>query len=271
MQSLRCVVLRDSAAAAGVSLYLAVAPPAAQQKPPTKEELAKDNKLFLTLARQTLKWDVATEPSKIAGPLHYVGTAGLSLYLFVTSEGNILFNTGMPESGPMIVESMQKLGFAAKDIKILINGHGHSDHAGAFAHFKKLTGAQLAIMEADVPMVEDGGKSDFQARLILHAARIRTALRREDRLAEGRRSWRKRRDRFDSKSGRRSGGRECRARRCSDYRGRRSGRGRDVDGGRRIRLRELASRYRGRRPGTRASRARTLTKPSRCRSWPTSM
>ena len=151
---------------------LAVAPPTGQQKPPTKEELAKDNKLFLTLARQTLKWDVATEPSKIAGPLHYVGTAGLSSYLFVTSEGHILFNTGMPESGPMIVESMQKLGFAAKDIKILINGHGHSDHAGAFAYFKKLTGAQLAIMEADVPMVEDGGKSDFKARLILHAARI---------------------------------------------------------------------------------------------------
>ena len=128
---------------------------------PTKEELAKDNKLFLTLARQALKWDVATAPSKIVGPLHYVGTAGLSSYFFVTSEGNILFNTGMPESGPMIVASMQKLGFAAEDIKILINGHGHSDHAGAFAYFKKLTGAQLAIMEADVPMVEDGGKSDF--------------------------------------------------------------------------------------------------------------
>ena len=149
------------ATAAGVSLYLAVAPPAAQQKPPTKEELAKDNKLFLTLARQTLKWDVATEPSKIVGPLHYVGTAGLSSYLFVTREGHILFNTGMPESGPMIVESIQKLGFDPKDIKIMINGHGHSDHAGAFAYFKKLTGAQVAIMEADVPMVEDGGKSDF--------------------------------------------------------------------------------------------------------------
>ena len=105
------------ATAAGVSLYLTVAPPTGQQKPPTKEELAKDNKLFLTLARQTLKWDVATEPSKIAGPLHYVGTAGLSWYLFVTSEGHILFNTGMPESGPMIVESMQKLGFAAKDMQ----------------------------------------------------------------------------------------------------------------------------------------------------------
>lgn len=58
----------------------------------------------------------------------------------------------------MIVESIRKLGFKPEDIKIIINGHGHSDHAGAFAYFKKLTNAQIAIMEADVPMVEDGGK-----------------------------------------------------------------------------------------------------------------
>jgi metallo-beta-lactamase class B len=67
----------------------------------------------------------------------------------------------MPESGPMIVESIGKLGFDPKDIKIMINGHGHSDHAGAFAYFKELTGAQVAIMEPDVAMIEDGGKGDF--------------------------------------------------------------------------------------------------------------
>ena len=132
-------------AAAGVGLSVAVPPPAAQQVPnPTKEDLAKDNKLFITLARKTLKWDEPTAPSKIVGPLHYVGTAGLASYLFATEEGHILFNTGMPDSRPMIVESIRALGFDPKEIKILINGHGHSDHAGAFAYFKKLTGAQVA-------------------------------------------------------------------------------------------------------------------------------
>jgi metallo-beta-lactamase class B len=150
-------------AAAIAALCVATAPSSAQQTPPgpTREELAKDNKLFLSLARKGLKWDEPTEPSRIVGPLHYVGTAGLASYLFVTSEGHILFNTGMPGSGPMIVESIRKLGFDPKAIKILINGHGHSDHAGAFAWFKELTGAQVAIMEPDVAMVEDGGRSDF--------------------------------------------------------------------------------------------------------------
>jgi metallo-beta-lactamase class B len=64
----------------------------------------------LTLARKALRWDEATEPSRIVGPLHYVGTAGLASYPFVTKEGHILFNTGTPDSGPMTVESIRKLG-----------------------------------------------------------------------------------------------------------------------------------------------------------------
>jgi len=61
----------------------------------------------------------------------------------------------------MIADSIRKLGFKPEDIKIIINGHGHSDHAGAFAYMKKLSGAQVAVMQEDVPMIEDAGKSDF--------------------------------------------------------------------------------------------------------------
>jgi metallo-beta-lactamase class B len=132
-----------------------------QPSPPTKEDLAKDNNLFLTLARKALHWNEPTDPIHIVGPLYFAGTKGLGCWLFVTSEGNILLNTGMPESGPMIVESIRKLGFKPEDIKIIINGHAHSDHAGAFASMKELSGAKLAVMEGDVPQMEDGGKSDF--------------------------------------------------------------------------------------------------------------
>jgi metallo-beta-lactamase class B len=98
---------------------------------------------------------------KIAGPLYFVGTKGLGSYLFVASKGNILFNTGMPSSRPMIVESIKKLGFKPEDIKIIINGHAHCDHAGAFACLKELTGAHVAIMREDAQTIEDGGKDDF--------------------------------------------------------------------------------------------------------------
>ena len=47
-------------------------------------------------------------------------------------ENEFLFNTGMPSSGTMIVASIKKLGFKPEDIKLIINGHAHSDHAEAW-------------------------------------------------------------------------------------------------------------------------------------------
>ena len=63
--------------------------PAGMTDLPTKEDFAKDNNLVLTFARKVLKWDEPAEPIKIVGPLYFVGTEGLSSWLFVTSEGLI--------------------------------------------------------------------------------------------------------------------------------------------------------------------------------------
>lgn len=133
----------------------------AEQTQPTREQLANDNKLFITLATKALHWEEPQEPFHIAGPLYYVGTKGLASFLFATSDGLMLLNTGDPTSGPMIEDSIRKLGFDPRNIKLMINGHGHSDHAGGFAYLKQISGARLEIMEGDVAMIEDGGKSDF--------------------------------------------------------------------------------------------------------------
>jgi metallo-beta-lactamase class B len=129
---------------------------------PTKEQLANDNSLFLALAKKALKWEEPAEPVRIVGPIYFVGTKGLGVFLFTTSEGHILMNTGMPSSGAMIVDSIRKLGFKPEDIKLMINGHAHIDHAGAFAFMKKLTGAQLAVMKDDVAAMESGDRDDFK-------------------------------------------------------------------------------------------------------------
>lgn len=63
----------------------------------TREERAKDTNLFLQTFRKALKWDEPADPVTIAGPLYFVGTRGLGSWLFNTSEGHILLNTGMPE------------------------------------------------------------------------------------------------------------------------------------------------------------------------------
>ena len=106
-------------------------------------------------------WEHPEEPVRIVGPIYFVGTKGLGVYLLTTSEGHILMNTGMPSSGPMIEGSIRKLGFKPDDIKLMINSHAHIDHAGAFAYFKERYGVQMAVMREDVAAMESGDKGDF--------------------------------------------------------------------------------------------------------------
>ena len=158
-------MIRGFGAVAACALLLLVTAAAAEEPAatarPTADDLAKENRLSLSSVGKALKWEEPAEPLKIVGPLHFVGTQGLGAYLFATAEGHVLLNTGMPSSGPMIVDSIRKLGFDPKDVRWLLNGHAHADHAGAFAYLKEQTGASLAVMREDVRAMEDGGKDDF--------------------------------------------------------------------------------------------------------------
>lgn len=98
---------------------------------------------------------------KIIGNVYFVGTKGLGFFLITTPEGNILINTGLVDNVPLIQESVEKLGFHFKDIKILLISQAHFDHDAGNAKVKELTGAKYMVMDADVPVVESGGKEDF--------------------------------------------------------------------------------------------------------------
>jgi metallo-beta-lactamase class B len=136
-----------------VALLLLAAPVPAQPRP-TPDDLAKDPVLFLRTARTVLKWDEPAEPARIAGPIYFVGTQGLSSFLITGSEGHVLVYTGMPGSGEMIEKSITKLGFKPTDVKIILTGHAHSDHAGGHAYLKEATGAKIAMMREEVDLFE---------------------------------------------------------------------------------------------------------------------
>ena len=61
----------------------------------------------------------------------------------------------------MIRKNVEALGFHLTDVKILLISHAHWDHAAGSAEIKRLTGAKYMVMDADVPVVESGGKTDF--------------------------------------------------------------------------------------------------------------
>jgi metallo-beta-lactamase class B len=61
----------------------------------------------------------------------------------------------------LIEASVRKLGFAMRDIHILLNTQAHFDHAAGFAKMKELTGARLMISAPDADVLERGGRGDF--------------------------------------------------------------------------------------------------------------
>jgi metallo-beta-lactamase class B len=106
-------------------------------------------------------WTIPIAPFRIADDLYYVGSRDLASYLIHTTQGEILINSSLESSVPLIRASVEALGFHFKDIKILLISHAHFDHDAGSAGILKETGAKYMVMDADVPVVESGGATDF--------------------------------------------------------------------------------------------------------------
>lgn len=126
--------------------------------------------LLLLVFLAYLRMSVAIDPSwtkpfpsfRIAGNLYYVGSEELAAFLVVTPQGDILINSNLESSPPQIKKSVETLGFKFSDVKILLISHAHFDHAAGSAEVKRLTGAKYEVLDADVPVIESGGRNDFR-------------------------------------------------------------------------------------------------------------
>lgn len=107
-------------------------------------------------AQARADWNKPGEPIRIAGNVHYVGTAGLSAYLITDPKGHVLIDGGLPESVPLIAANIEKAGFELADVRILLINHAHFDHSGGLAELKRLTGAKLYASAGDKPDLEQG-------------------------------------------------------------------------------------------------------------------
>jgi len=102
------------------------------------------------------------KPFKIIGNIYYLGMTNYTSYLITTPEGHILLDTLVEPMLPTLRKNIEQLGFKLQDIKIILQAHAHSDHVGALAQLKELTGAQVPVMAEDAEVLADGGRSDFR-------------------------------------------------------------------------------------------------------------
>ena len=102
-------------------------------------------------------WNQPQDPFQIWGNTWYVGTKGLSSILITSEQGHILIDGGLPQSAPLIAVSIEKAGFHLKDVKLILNSHTHSDHAGGIAALQRASGAEVAASPKSKIALERGG------------------------------------------------------------------------------------------------------------------
>jgi metallo-beta-lactamase class B len=112
--------------------------------------------------KETLRdWTLPFEPRRIVGNIYYVGSNLISSFLIVTPAGHILLDTGPIEMLPRVMANIEKLGFKPQEVKLLLNSHGHFDHCGGFAEFKRRTSATVVASKLEGELMARGGKGDF--------------------------------------------------------------------------------------------------------------
>ena len=112
-------------------------------------------------AQGQIDWEAPFPPHRMIDNVWFVGTEALGTYLITTAEGHILINSDFESTVPIIKDNVERLGFRFEDIRILLGSHAHGDHMQADALVKEMTGAEVMIMEQDVPLVRQmrpGGK-----------------------------------------------------------------------------------------------------------------
>ena len=86
----------------------------------------------------------------------YVGTDGLSAILITGDAGHILLDGGLEQSAAVIDANIRKLGFKTEDVKLIVNSHGHYDHAGGIAALQRASGATVAASPSGADALQRG-------------------------------------------------------------------------------------------------------------------
>jgi metallo-beta-lactamase class B len=101
-------------------------------------------------------WNKPREPFKVYGNTYFVGTDGLSAILITGNDGHVLLDGGLEQSAAVIDANIRKLGFKTQDVKLIVNSHGHFDHAGGIAALQRASGARVAASPSGADALRRG-------------------------------------------------------------------------------------------------------------------
>ncbi len=104
-------------------------------------------------------------PFRVIGNLYFVGTQQASSHIIDTGDGLIMLDSGYPEDLKHIINSIHKIGFSIRDIKIILHTHGHIDHFGNTLRLAQMSQAQTIIGRQDEDYVTGKRNLSFAKEL----------------------------------------------------------------------------------------------------------
>ncbi|MCS0585535.1 subclass B3 metallo-beta-lactamase [Massilia pinisoli] len=110
-------------------------------------------------------WLAPQDPFAIYGNSYYVGTHGISAVLITSSAGHILIDAGPAGAADQVAAHVRALGFKVEDIRYILNGHEHFDHAGGIAALQKMSGAEVLGSPAAIAVLKSGQPDKRDAQL----------------------------------------------------------------------------------------------------------
>jgi metallo-beta-lactamase class B len=144
---------------AAIGFASAAAATSLAQSPATPDPLAIGGKDAEWFRSRIERPDLDSEPQapfKIMGNVYYVGANNIAAILVATRDGHILLDTGTHKMAASLFPNIVKLGFKPADIKVMLISHAHYDHMETMEVMRRITGATVAALEAEVPSLVSG-------------------------------------------------------------------------------------------------------------------
>lgn len=95
-------------------------------------------------------WEHYVEPFRIAPHVWMVGgNDDVCAYLLDSGEGLIMLDTAMAESNYLVIDSIHRIGFDPRDIKVILLSHWHWDHVNGCRFFQEISHARVYLSRED--------------------------------------------------------------------------------------------------------------------------
>jgi metallo-beta-lactamase class B len=151
--------MRKVLLATAVIAVASIAGISSAQTPAASDPLAiggKDTAWFMDRVGRPDTDSEPQAPFKIMGNVYYVGANNIASILVATPQGHILLDTGTQKMAAVVFPNIVKLGFKPADIKVMLISHAHYDHMETMETIRRITGATVAALEAEVPALVSG-------------------------------------------------------------------------------------------------------------------